>query len=127
MTKAGIYIINFDHIFNNISKIDKSIKYIKYCKKIHSILHIKDNMFICNFKKFENNYSLTTFEIIENNEKIDIKKISYHSGFCKDINSNKLINDSFIICSYQKNNEIFKIKTNGELYRICCLKLNKNL
>ena len=125
--EAGIYIINLDAIFNDKSKIDKSIKNIENCKEVNSILHIKDNMFICNFKKIENNYSLTSFEIIEKNEKIDIKKISFLSGFCKNINSKKLINDSFIICSYKKNNEIYKINTKGELYHICCLKLNKKL
>ena len=124
--KAGFYIINLDIILEDISKIEKAIniKYIDCCKEVYCISHIRDNMFVSTFELINKNYTLTTFEIIEKNERIDINKISYYYGRGKNINSNKLINDSFIICSNNRNNSILRINKKGEIYYYCNLVLN---
>jgi hypothetical protein len=124
--KAGFYIINLDIILEDISKIEKAIniKYIDCCKEVYCISHIRDNMFVSTFELINRNYTLTTFEIIEKNERIDINKISYYYGRGKNINSNKLINDSFIICSNNRNNSILRINKKGEINYYCNLVLN---
>ena len=124
ITKAGFYIINLDILFTDISKIDKAIQieYIDCCKEVNCISYIRDNIFVCELIK--SNYTITTFKIIEKNEIINLNKISYHFGNHKNINSKKLINGSFIICSNYRNNSILRINKNGEMYYFCSLLLD---
>ena len=129
--KAGIYIINLDIIFNDLSKIDKTIQinYFDYCKEVYCISHIRENMFVCTYKlirdkKIKQKFCINTYEIIENNGMININKKYYKNGIYKNINSSKLINDSFIICSNTYNNQLLKIDKNGEIYYYFDIRLN---
>ena len=116
--KAGIYIINLDIIFNDLFKIDKSIKihYIDFCKELYYISQLREDMFICGFnlisEKKRAHHSLFTFNIEETKEEVIIKKIYYKYGRFRNIISSKLINDSFMISSDSKDNQILKIDKN---------------
>jgi len=129
--KAGIYIINLDIIFNNLSKIDEAmqIKYFDSCKEINCISHIRENMLICNFKliqpkNFRDQFSINTYEFTEKNGMININKKYFMHGIYKNINSRKLIDDSFIICSNNEYNQLLKIDKNGEIYYYFDIRIN---
>ena len=129
--KAGIYIINLDTIFNDLSKIDKAIQinYFDCCKEIYCLSHIRENMFICSFKlirpkNFKDNFSINTYEITEKNGMIKINKKYFMYGIYKNINSSKLIDDSFILCSNNEYNQLLKIDKNGEIYYYFDIRIN---
>ena len=129
--KAGIYIINLEVIFNDLPKIDKAIQinYFDSCKEIYCISHIRENMFICNYKIIQPKeikycFSINTYEIIEKNGMININKKNFLLGIYKNINSSKLIDDSFVICSNKEYNQLLKIDKNGEIYYCFDIRLN---
>jgi len=127
--KAGIYIINLDIISSDLSKIDKAIQinYFDSCKEIYCISHIRENMFICSFKLNKTkkyNFSINSYEIIEKNGMISINKKYFMYGIYKNINSSKLIEDSFIICSNNEYNQLLKIDKNGEINYYFDIRIN---
>jgi len=131
INKAGFYIINLDIIFNNWSNIDKAIQinYLDFCKELYCISHIKENMFICTFKviqskNYKEHFSINTYEILEKNGIIHFNKKYFKNGIFKNINSSKLIDDSFIICSNKEYNQLLKIDKNGEIYYYFDIKIN---
>ena len=126
---AGMYLINLDMIFNDLSRIDDAIQmyYIDFCQEINCISQLRENMFICSLQLIPEkkvDYSLITFNIEESNEGPIIKKISHKCGIFKNIISSKAINDSFIICSSQRDNQILKIDEDGKIYNCFNMVLN---
>ena len=78
-------------------------------------------MFICSINFVSNKdylhkyYGLITYEIIEKNGKIHLNKKSSIKGDYKNINNREIINDLYIICSINKNNQILKIDEEGTI------------
>ena len=112
---SGFYIIDLDD-YENIK-----IEYINNSRNISCITKVRENIFICNVDfTFKNdythkNYGLMSFEILEKNGKIIINKKAIKNGDHKMINNRDMINDCFILCSLNKNNQMLKIDEEGNI------------
>ena len=110
---AGLYIINLEKYK------DFQIEYINGCSNVFNIFNIRDNIFICGIDIIDKdnymhkNYQLTTFELLEDNNKTLVKQKYYKNGNYKEINSSKMISDYFIICSSNKDSKLMKINKEG--------------
>ena len=129
--EAGMYLINLDIIVNDLSKTDEAIKkyYVTSSQEINCISQLRENIFICSSKLIPENkadYALITFKIVETDEGPDIKRICYKYGIFKNIVTSEIINDSFIVCSDNADNQVLKIDDEGKIYNCFNMVLNTN-
>ena len=112
--KGGIFIFNIE---KNIC-----IKHIIFEDVIsfNSIIKINDNNMICsttiNIKGFKKKYlngKLILINIEENKNEINLIRKNEHIGSCEYINSQNLINESYLVC-YSKNKNICKLNEKNE-------------
>ena len=111
---AGFYIIDLDNY-------EKIYQHINYSKNVFYITKVNENMFICSIdfvnetNYLHNNYGLMSFIFSEKNGKITIDQKLTKKGDYKNINNREMIDDFFILCSVNKNNQILKIDENGRI------------
>ena len=111
---AGFYIIDLDNFEYFYQKINNS-------KNVFYIIKVNENMFICSLELMNRdnyshkNYGLISFIISEKNGKITIDRKATKIGDYKNINNREMIDDFFILCSLNKNNQILKIDENGKI------------